>query len=96
MELAIIKPEIDPEKMKHVAYADDLGGGSKLEKLREWWDRCVQYGPVMGYHQKPSKSWIIVKRENLKKARELFDGTGVKITLDARKYLGSFVGTVEN
>ena len=31
--LAIIKPELDPEKMKHVAYADDLGGGSKLERL---------------------------------------------------------------
>ena len=34
--LNLIKPDIEPEKMKHVAYADDLGGGSKLEKLRNW------------------------------------------------------------
>ena len=32
--LSIIKPATEPEKMKHVAYADDLGGGSKLDKLK--------------------------------------------------------------
>ena len=26
--------EINPEKTKHLAYADDLGGGSKLTNLR--------------------------------------------------------------
>lgn len=42
--LLAIKPEdeTDPVKMKHVAYADDLGGGSKLRKIRDWWDRVVQ------------------------------------------------------
>ena len=56
-----IKPTFEPEKMKHVAFADDLGGGSKLEKLREWWDRCGEYGPAMGYYPKASKSWLVVK-----------------------------------
>ncbi|MCH2416854.1 MAG: hypothetical protein MK195_08855 [Acidimicrobiales bacterium] len=93
--LAIIKPEIEPNKMKHVAYADDLGGGSKLEKLKEWWDRCVLHGPAMGYHPKPSKSWLIVKPENLERATELFEGTGVKITVEGKKYLGGFVGPVQ-
>ena len=93
--LAIIKPEFEPEKMKHVAYADDLGGGSRLEKLRDWWDRCVEHGPAMGYHPKASKSWLVVKEDLLEKATELFNGTGVKITTEGRKYLGGHVGTVE-
>ena len=32
--LSLIKPNVEPDKMKHVACADDLAGGSKLEKLR--------------------------------------------------------------
>ena len=93
--LSIIKPELDPEKMKHVAYADDLGGGSKLEKLRDWWNKCITHGPALGYHPKPSKSWLVVKEEMVDKATELFEGTGVQITCQGRKYLGGFIGTAE-
>ena len=62
------KPEIDPDLTKHVAYADDLAGGSKLEKLRNWWDRTVQYGPAFGYYPKPSKSWLVVKESEFDRA----------------------------
>ena len=93
--LALIKPEEQPELMKQVAYADDLAGGSKLEKLREWWDRTNQYGPAFGYHPKPSKSWLIVKPGLMQRAKEIFAGTGIQITEDGQKYLGGFVGTVE-
>ena len=93
--LALIKPDVDPKKMKHVAYADDLGGGSKLEKLRKWWDQTVAHGPALGYYPKPSKSWLIVKKTHLERAREIFDGTGVNITTEGKKYLGGFVGTPE-
>ena len=91
--LSLIKPEIQPEKMKQVAYADDLAGGSKLETLREWWERTIRYGPAFGYYPKSSKSWLIVKPEQLTKAQELFEGTGINITTDGQKYLGGFIGT---
>ena len=93
--LAIIKPELDPEKMKHVAHADDLGGGSKLERLYDWWNKCIIHGPAMGYHPKPSKSWLVVKEEMLDKANDLFEGTGVQITTEGRKYVGGYIGTAE-
>ena len=93
--LAAIKPTIDPELTKHVAYADDLAGGSKLERLREWWDRTVQYGPAFGYYPKSSKSWLIVKESEFERAQEVFQGTGINITTSGQKYLGGFVGTVE-
>ena len=93
--LSIIKPEIEPEKTKHVAYADDLGGGSTLEKLRKWWDQTVRHGPALGYHPKPSKSWLIVKESQRGRAEEIFRGTGINITYEGKKYLGGFVGTDE-
>ena len=77
------------------SYADDLGGGSKLEKLRDWWNKCVLHGPAMGYHPKPSKSWLVVKEEMFDKATELFNDTGVQITIEGREYLGGFIGTEE-
>ena len=93
--LSKIKPTSEPEKMKHVAYADDLGGGSKLEKLREWWDRCGEHGPAMGYHPKAPKSWLIVKEKDKKRAEELFRDTQINITTVGRKYLGGFIGSNE-
>ena len=71
--LALIKPEIEPEKMKHVAYADDLGGGSKLEKIRSWWQKTVDFGPAIGYYPKPEKSWLIVKPHQLTDAVTGYD-----------------------
>ena len=93
--LSLIKPEEMPELMKHVAYADDLAGGSKLEMLREWWEKIVQNGPAVGYYPKPSKSWLIVKEEHRERAEEIFKNTGINITTDGKKYLGGYVGTAE-
>ena len=93
--LSVIKPELDKEKMKQVAYADDIGGGAKLRMLRDWWDRIVEHGPSFGYFPKPEKSWLVVKEEKLEEAREMFKFTGIKITIDGRKYLGGFVGKHE-
>jgi hypothetical protein len=92
--LSLIKPNT-AIGMKHLAYADDLGGGSKLPTLREWWDRVVENGPNYGYFPKASKSWLVVKSEKLEEAKELFRDTGVQITVEGRKYLGGHVGTEE-
>ena len=46
----------------------------------------------MGYHPKAEKSWLVVKENELERAQEIFRDTGVKITVDGRKYLGGFVG----
>ena len=93
--LSMIKPEIDSEKMKHVAYADDIGGGAKLRMLRDWWDKIKQNGPSFGYFPKAEKSWLVVKEEKLEEALELFQHTGINITTDGRKYLGGFIGKQE-
>ena len=88
--LAAIKPA-EERQMKHVAYADDLGGGAKLRKIREWWDRVVENGPKYGYFPKAEKSWLVVKAEVEQEAIEIFKDTGVNITIEGRKYLGGLL-----
>jgi hypothetical protein len=30
-----------------------------------WCDKCVEFGPAIGYYPKASKSWLIVKENKL-------------------------------
>lgn len=85
----------DDPALKHLAYADDIGAGSRLHNLRCWWDSIADNGPKLGYYPKASKSWLVVKKEKFEEATLVFEGTGVNITTEGRKYLGGFVGTEE-
>ena len=62
--------------MKHVAFADDLGGAGELLELRRWWDNIVLWGPNynLGYNPNPSKSWLVIKPTVEAKAREILEG----------------------
>ena len=71
----------DDEVLKHLAYADDVGGGSRLRNLRLWWDRIEEFGPKIGYYPKASKSWLVVKADKLEEAEEIFAGAGIKVTV---------------
>ena len=81
--------------VKNVAFADDLAGAGKIENLKAWWDEVNRIGPMNGYHPKASKSWIIVKKEHLERATEIFRDTNIQITTDGRKYLGGTIGKEE-
>ena len=46
--LEILKPETsDVTTLKHMAFADDLGGAGDLLELRRWWDNIVNCGPKL-------------------------------------------------
>ncbi len=60
-----------------------------------WWDLVILYGPYIGYHAKPSKSWLIVKPEHLDYAKKTFAGTGLQITTEGKRHLGAVVGSKE-
>ena len=51
--------------MKHAAYAADLAGKSTILQLKDWWDKVERFGPFFGYFPKASKSWLVVKENNL-------------------------------
>ena len=79
--------------VKQAAFADDLTGVGKLKQLKIWWNMILEYGPYIGYHAKPSKSWLIVKKEKLEEAKIMFKNTGLNITSEGRKHLGAAVGS---
>ena len=79
--------------LKHVAFADDLGGAGDLLELQRWWDNIVNCVPKLGYNPNASKSWLIVKPEVQTKAQEIFGGTKINITTEKRKYLGGYIGS---
>ena len=90
--LPIIKSTIH---VKHVAYADNLGGAGKLNQISTWWDNICKFGPLLGYYPEPTKSWLIVKEELFVDASQIFSDTQIKITTEGRKYLGGFIGKPE-
>jgi hypothetical protein len=78
---------------KQIWYADDAGATGVFKHLKEWWDLLNKQGPKLGYFPEPTKSWLVVKPELKSEAEAVFKGTGVNITIEGRKYLGSPIGT---
>ena len=81
------------KEIKQVWFADDATGGGKLTQVKGWWDRLNKHGPAYGYFPNASKTWLLVKEESLQPARKMFEASGVQITSDGRRLLGSPIGT---
>ena len=93
--LAAINPN-PCSSIKHVAYADDLGGIGKIPQLRSWWDKIVDMGPKLGYYPNAAKTWLVVKSEKiLQKAKQTFASTKINVTTEGIKYLESFIGSIK-
>ena len=78
---------------KHIWYADDAGGAGKLRQLRHWWDFLSQMGPSFCYYPNAEKTLLVVKPEQLNEAKLVFEETGVVITVEGAKYLGTPLGS---
>ena len=51
-------------------------------------------GPKYGYHPKPSKTVLIVKDHLLaSEAKRIFNGTGIKLSLEGERHLGAVLGS---
>ena len=46
----------------------------------------IETGKFVGYYAKPSKSWLIVKKQYLELANQIFADAGVKITTTGKCY----------
>jgi len=76
---------------KQVWYADDAAACGKLHQLKMWWERIILLGP--GYNANPSKTWLVVKPQHYSLTMEIFSDTGVNITCEGKRCLGSAIGT---
>ena len=50
-------------------------------------------GPSYGYFVNPGKTWLIVKPQHERDAKELFSGTGIGITSEGKRHLGAALGS---
>ena len=53
-------------------------------QLKSRCNKILQYGQLLGYYPKPSKSWLITKPNNLATAEQLFNSTEINITTDGQ------------
>ena len=85
--------QLSHENIVQVWYADDASAGGRLQSIQTWWDKLVQHGPAYGYFPNASKSWLIVKDAKLSEAHAVFQGSGIPITSEGKRYLGAAIGS---
>ena len=74
--------------------ADDATGGGSIVNLRPWWDTIINDGGKFGYYVNEGKSWLILKDPaKLQLARDIFQGTAIKITTEGKRHLGAALGS---
>ena len=84
--------KLDTHAICQIWYADDACASGSLQNLRQWWNDLKSLGPDYGYFINASKCWLLLKDSATVDA-SLFDGTGVNVCSDGRRYLGSAIGT---
>ena len=89
-----LSSKTDTKSCRQMWYADDATAIGKLKGMKDWWDTLCAMGPGYGYYPKPSKTVLIIKNPQLKKAaQDTFQGTGIKISCDGERHLGAVLGT---
>ena len=81
--------------VKQVWYADDATGAATCFELCAWWDTLVALGQRFGYHLNAIKTHLIVKKQFFDKAKCLFEGTNINITVQGKRHLGAAIGSRE-
>ena len=85
---------VDNKKCKQVWYADDSSSAGILDEIKKWWDALYIQGPKYGYFPKPSKTILVVKDgSKLQYAKNIFEGTSIKIVTDGERHLGAVIGS---
>ena len=75
-------------EVKQVWLADDSAGGGRTEDLYRWYKYLCEEGKKYGYLVNGSKSWLIVKSQELADEAERVFGDEVNITTEGKRHLG--------
>ena len=78
---------------KEVAFADDFTVAGKISSIKDYQSQLTSTGPKYGYFPKASKSYLILKEDQLPNATTLFDNSNVNITVEGKRHLRAIVGS---
>ena len=73
---------------KEVALADDFTVAGKISSIKDYWSQLTSVVPKYGYFPKASKSYLIVKEDQLPNATT-FDNSNVNIVVEGKRHLGA-------
>ena len=76
-----------------VRYADNATGAASCSELRAWKDVLLAQGQGFGCFPNESKTHMIVKEEYLEKAKQIFAGTNLNISVEGKCHLGAAIGS---
>ena len=79
--------------VSQVWLADDATAAGKISSLKEWYDHLIKEGKEIGYLVNRSKSWLIVKDEEMKRKVLKEFGTSVNVTTEGQRHLGAVIGS---
>ena len=82
-------------EVKQVWLADDSAGGERVEDLYCWYNYLCEEGKKYGYLVNGSKSWLIVKSQELADKADRVFGDKVNITTEGKRRLGAVIGSKE-
>ncbi len=93
-----VRPLIDhlqssTRTVKQAWYIDDATGIGSCSELRILWNNLLEHGKGFGYH--PNASNLVVKDNQLEKAKKAFAGTNVNMTTEGKRHLGAAIGSSE-
>ena len=63
--------------------------------MKKWWDELGTSGPKYGYYPLARKTVLIVKPEYEETAKDIFAGSGVKITTGGERHMGAVIGSAD-
>ena len=81
-----------PTSLHHIRYADDPSACGKISDIYSWWSTLVNKGPLYNYFPKSSKTYLVVKKDHLDTAKNVFHDSNVEITTNGRHLLGAAIG----
>ena len=85
---------IDYLSAEEVTFADNFTVAGKLTSILDYWEELIILGPKYGF-AKASKSYLIVKEDNLSEARNIFNNSNVNITIEGKRHVGVVTGGSE-
>ncbi len=75
---------------QQVWFADNATAAGSIKEIKKWLDTLVSSGGAFGYETNPSKTWLIVKEEFYDEAMDIFETTGIGITINGKRHLGCY------
>ena len=84
-----------PTSLHHIWYADDASACGKISDIYSWWSTLVKKGFLYGYFPNSSKTYLVVKKDHLGTAKDVFCDSNIQITTSGRPLLGAAIGSEE-